>query len=931
MVPCSKYGGKGIDLLPRAPAHRDVDSRRKGGGGVSCLGMTNLLASDIFNEYLLGRRSKCDVHAVKPPDDSDGENSNTNDTGTGTDKRSKALQEWAYGMISNQHAKLYCTIGSGQPNTSIEVYVEDTSGNGTLINKTTLLRKGEKRLLHSGDEICFVNPQTLRKKIRSNAVLQDMLQHYSFVFINVFQQHQAGFPSLHETVTGRRPRLSSVSCPPSSGKRKSAVDVRSLKQHSHSFAPNSKPSTASRLSSSPPLSLSQDSSQPRRKSTGSRRVSPRRKQPRRIEEDYDIRDLLGSGTAGEVRRAIHRQTGEERAVKIISVGGRNRATNFLEASAASTFQAEAAILQGLEHPYVVKLIDVYISHQAVYLIMELLHGGDLFDRISEKGKYSEVQGRRIMRRLLSAICYLHEERNIVHRDLKPENILCMNHESDVEIKITDFGLAKAVNGEDGLKTFCGTPQYFAPEVLRRRNTVAGRGRYGKQADMWSLGVILYVLLSGTPPFDVSLGFDVVADAKIEFPEEYWAGVSEKARDLVRCLLVTDPRKRVSVLEACKHEWIMTDDGDTHVYPLDDPKLPVSKKRLFPLTDGNEDSLPPPEADDGMADAVAENEPPDVSAKSVSDQNESNIGMTDIAADVGGVASQAIETSPDVSEPLETAGAQALVAPVDSPPDPDPLGTAGSQTLVAPVHSPDRPALLPLSVHESCNKSRQHADDILSENVEVDSMTLDDIDESPKVAEASCKGLRRVSDENLHANAVTPSASNKTQTAPSADQSVPGYQIVAGAELSDDEICSQFSEKTESISGFSVSGDEGMTDIAEVKAGAGNGNGNLSGRPSIFGNVTASLNHSRPEPQDGASPAGQSKKRRVTDAAGGSVSKMEPNKTLKTSNSGSVRSHEQSDNSPGGASDAKTAVQGHSGMQKKQGKQTTLSSWFKKST
>lgn len=190
-----------------------------------------------------------------------------------------------------------------------------------------------------------------------------------------------------------------------------------------------------------------------------------------MEEEYDIRDLLGSGTCGEVRRAIHRHTGEQLAVKIITLGGRNRANAFNEASAA--FEAEASILQSLNHPYVVKLVDVFVSPgEAVFLVMELLHGGDLFDRIVQKGKYTEDESRRVIRRLLNALFYLYEVKNVVHRDLKPENILRVSRDSDIDVKLTDFGLAKSVT-EDGLKTFCGTPQYFAPEVLRRRHTVAG--------------------------------------------------------------------------------------------------------------------------------------------------------------------------------------------------------------------------------------------------------------------------------------------------------------------------------------------------------------------------------------------------------------------------------------------------------------------------
>ena len=153
-------------------------------------------------------------------------------------------------------------------------------------------------------------------------------------------------------------------------------------------------------------------------------------------------------------------------------------------------QAEAEILRSLDHPYVVKLYDVYVSPgNAIYLVMELVRGGDLFDRIVERRRYTERQARRVMRRILAAVHYLHEERGIVHRDLKPENILVVDRRSDVDIKLTDFGVAKNMTAE-GLKTFCGTPQYFAPEVLRRCDTVMGLGRYGKEIDCWSIGVIL---------------------------------------------------------------------------------------------------------------------------------------------------------------------------------------------------------------------------------------------------------------------------------------------------------------------------------------------------------------------------------------------------------------------------------------------------------
>jgi serine/threonine protein kinase len=171
---------------------------------------------------------------------------------------------------------------------------------------------------------------------------------------------------------------------------------------------------------------------------------------------------------------------------------------------------------------------------------------------------------------------------MIIRDLKPENILCTSNKNDIDIKITDFGLAKAVHGnEDALKTFCGTPQYFAPEVLKRRNTISGRGRYGKQADMWSIGVILYVLLSGTPPFE-AVADSVAYGKQIEFPDEFWFDVSADAKDLILKLLVKEPSKRYTIKDSCNHKWILTDDGDTHIHPLDDPQLVTLARKVLPI-------------------------------------------------------------------------------------------------------------------------------------------------------------------------------------------------------------------------------------------------------------------------------------------------------------------------------------------------------------
>jgi phosphorylase kinase gamma subunit/serine/threonine-protein kinase Chk2/calcium/calmodulin-dependent protein kinase I len=213
-----------------------------------------------------------------------------------------------------------------------------------------------------------------------------------------------------------------------------------------------------------------------------------------IEQQYIIGDQIGSGMCGQVFFCVHRKSLKKCAIKIIDT----RKFTFSPGLSIDELKEEARLMQQLDHPNIVKIFDTFHSEHSIHLVMELLTGGDLFDRIVERGRYSETNARRIMGKILSAVQYLHAKQ-IIHRDLKPENILLVDANDDTDIKITDFGLAKKAN-HDGLKTFCGTPQYFAPEVLKRKGSTLGIGRYGTSADMWSLGVVLYILLSGTFPF-----------------------------------------------------------------------------------------------------------------------------------------------------------------------------------------------------------------------------------------------------------------------------------------------------------------------------------------------------------------------------------------------------------------------------------------------
>ncbi|KAL0487448.1 calcium/calmodulin-dependent protein kinase [Acrasis kona] len=263
-----------------------------------------------------------------------------------------------------------------------------------------------------------------------------------------------------------------------------------------------------------------------------------------IKKDYDIGRVLGSGTFSTVKLATQKSDSRQVAVKIIDKTNLQVNTDSL--------RTEVKILKSVEDPNIVELIDIYEKDQKVYLVMELLTGGELFDRIVNKypNGYNEEVAAELTKKIVLSVKYLHS-RGIVHRDLKPENLLYASESNDSDIKITDFGLAKMADGDFLLKTACGTPNYVAPEVLLNEG-------YDASVDMWSIGVILYILLCGFPPFyseNTPELFDQIINGSYDFPSPYWDKVSLSARDLITKLLQIDPKKRFTPDQCLSHPWI----------------------------------------------------------------------------------------------------------------------------------------------------------------------------------------------------------------------------------------------------------------------------------------------------------------------------------------------------------------------------------------
>merc|ERR1719281_1423460 len=205
----------------------------------------------------------------------------------------------------------------------------------------------------------------------------------------------------------------------------------------------------------------------------------------------------------------------------------------------------------MDHPNIIKLHETFEDHRNIYLIMELCTGGELFDRIIEAGHFTEVQAAILMQQMVRAIFYMHEN-HVCHRDLKPENFIFMTKDPIEKsiLKIIDFGLSCSFKSDQVLTTKAGTPYYVAPQVLA--------GKYDHMSDLWSCGVIMYVLLCGYPPFFGETDSEVLSKVRLgsfSFNATDWKNVSEDAKNLIRMLLKMNPRDRYTAEQTLNHEWI----------------------------------------------------------------------------------------------------------------------------------------------------------------------------------------------------------------------------------------------------------------------------------------------------------------------------------------------------------------------------------------
>ncbi|XP_034742616.1 death-associated protein kinase 3 [Etheostoma cragini] len=267
-----------------------------------------------------------------------------------------------------------------------------------------------------------------------------------------------------------------------------------------------------------------------------------------VELYYEMGEELGSGQFAIVRKCKEKSTSIEYAAKFIK---KRRLSSSRRGVSREEIEREVNILREIQHSNIITLHDIFENKTDVILILELVSGGELFDFLAEKESLTEEEATQFLKQILDGVQYLHSKR-IAHFDLKPENIMLLDKNApNPRIKLIDFGIAHQIKAGNEFKNIFGTPEFVAPEIVNYEPL-------GLEADMWSIGVITYILLSGASPFLGETKQETLTNisaVNYDFDEEYFSNTSELAKDFIRRLLVKDPKKRMTIDDSLQHPWI----------------------------------------------------------------------------------------------------------------------------------------------------------------------------------------------------------------------------------------------------------------------------------------------------------------------------------------------------------------------------------------